>query len=97
MRVLVATNNAGKVREYRQLLAAHLPGVEILTLRDVGIETDVEESGQSFEENARLKARAERAERELAKTRTALEIMGKAHALLELLSESADSETPSTR
>ena len=48
-------------------------------------------------ENARLRARAERAERELAKTRAALEIMGKAHALLELLSESADSETPSPK
>jgi transposase len=34
-------------------------------------------------ENARLQA-------ELAKTQTALQIMGKAHALLELLSESAD-------
>ena len=43
-------------------------------------------------ENAKLKARAERAERELAKTQAALEIVGKAHALLELLSESADTE-----
>jgi hypothetical protein len=34
----------------------------------------------------------ERAERELAKTQAALEIVGKAHALLELLSESADTE-----
>ena len=42
--------------------------------------------------NAKLKARAERAERELAKTQAALEIVGKAHALLELLSESADTE-----
>lgn len=43
-------------------------------------------------ENAKLKARAERAERELAKTQAALAIVGKAHALLELLSESADTE-----
>jgi transposase len=43
-------------------------------------------------ETAQLRARAEWAERELAKTRAALEIMGKAHALLELLSESADTE-----
>ncbi len=43
-------------------------------------------------ENAKLKARAERAERELVKTKAALEIVGKAHALLELLSESADTE-----
>ena len=46
-------------------------------------------------ENAKLKARAEKAERELARTKTALEIMGKAHALLEMLSESADTETRS--
>ncbi len=43
-------------------------------------------------ENAKLRARAERAERELAKTQAALEIVGKAHALLEMLSESADTE-----
>jgi len=43
-------------------------------------------------ENAKLLARAERAERELAKTKAALEIVGKAHALLEMLSESADTE-----
>lgn len=48
-------------------------------------------SAEQFE-NAKLKARAERAERELAKTQAALEIVGKAHALLELLSESADTE-----
>lgn len=43
-------------------------------------------------ENAKLLARAQRAERELAKTKAALEIVGKAHALLEMLSESADTE-----
>lgn len=43
-------------------------------------------------ELAKLTARAERAERELAKTKAALEIVGKAHALLEMLSESADTE-----
>jgi transposase len=39
---------------------------------------------------AKANRRAERAEAELAKTRMALEIMGKAHALLEMLAESAD-------
>jgi transposase-like protein len=43
-------------------------------------------------ELAKITARAERAERELAKTKAALEIVGKAHALLEMLSESADTE-----
>ncbi len=46
-------------------------------------------------ENQRLLARAERAEKELAQTKAALEVVGKAHALLELLSESAPpSSTP---
>lgn len=37
-----------------------------------------------------LRARAERAEADLAKHKAALDLMGKAHALLETLSESAD-------
>jgi transposase len=45
----------------------------------------------------RLRRRAERAEAELERTRLALEITGKAHALLERLSESADSDRPSKR
>jgi transposase-like protein len=40
----------------------------------------------------RLRRRNERLEAELAKTKLALEITGKAHALLELISESADTE-----
>ena len=40
---------------------------------------------------------ARTAERELAKTRAALEVVGKAHALLGLLSESADTEPRSRR
>ena len=46
-------------------------------------------------ELAKMTARAERAERELARTKAALEIVGKAHALLEMLSESAATETRS--
>ena len=44
-----------------------------------------------------LKARAERAEAELARTRAALDIVGKAHALLETLSESAEPPRRSQR
>jgi transposase len=44
-----------------------------------------------------LRARAERAEAELARTRAALDLVGKAHALLETLSESADRPPRSPR
>jgi len=43
----------------------------------------------------KLRRKTERLEAELARTRLALEITGKAHALLELLSESADTELKS--
>lgn len=43
----------------------------------------------------KLRRKNERLEAELARTRLALEITGKAHALLELLSESADSDPKS--
>lgn len=46
-------------------------------------------------EIAALRRRNERLERDLAKNRAALSIMGKAHELLELLSESSDTETRS--
>src|SRR5215213_7787250 len=42
----------------------------------------------------RLRARAERAEAELARTKAALEVVGKTHALLEMLSESAACDGP---
>jgi transposase len=43
-------------------------------------------------ENEKLRKEKEQLARELAQTKTALEIVGKAHALLEMLSESADSD-----
>ncbi len=54
-RLLIATNNQGKLREYQQMLA-NLP-YELTTLRDVGINDEVEETGTTFVENAQLKAR----------------------------------------
>jgi len=48
-------------------------------------------------ENERLRKQLAKAEVKLEQTRAALDIMGKAFALLELLSESADSPKPSAR
>lgn len=56
MKLLVATHNQGKVREYRNLLANL--DVEVTFLDAEGIDVAVEETGATFEENARLKAQA---------------------------------------
>ena len=55
-KLLVATHNAGKVREYCQLLA-DLP-LEVTYLDEEGVDFDVEETGKSFTENAVQKATA---------------------------------------
>jgi len=55
-KLLIATKNMGKVREYRELLA-DLP-FNVVSLADVGVDADVEETGETFAENALLKARA---------------------------------------
>jgi XTP/dITP diphosphohydrolase len=54
MKLLVATNNPGKLGEYRGLLA-ELP-FEIVSLKEEGIDFEVEETASTFEENAAIKA-----------------------------------------
>jgi XTP/dITP diphosphohydrolase len=57
MRTLViATNNPGKLREFRELFAGS--GFELTTPRELGYIFDVEETGATFAENAKLKAEA---------------------------------------
>ena len=53
-KLLVATRNAGKLKELTALLA-DVP-FELVSLIDVGIDEDVEETGSTMEENATLKA-----------------------------------------
>ena len=53
-KLLLATSNRGKLRELAELLG-DVP-YELVSLADVGIDVDVEETGQTFEDNAVLKA-----------------------------------------
>lgn len=53
-KILIATTNPGKVREYSEFLKEL--NVHCLSLKDVGITTDVEEKGTTYKENAILKA-----------------------------------------
>lgn len=56
MVICAASNNAGKLKELRRILERM--GHEVKSLRDLGIDLDPEETGTTFAENARIKAKA---------------------------------------
>lgn len=54
-KIIFATTNEGKMKEVREILSDI--GVEILSLKDAGINAHIEENGSTFEENAIIKAK----------------------------------------
>lgn len=55
-RIIFATGNAGKMREIKAVMEDM--GMEILSMKEAGIEADIVEDGKTFEENAVIKAKA---------------------------------------
>ncbi len=53
--LVFATGNQGKVREFQQMLGEDY---EILSMKDLALDLDIEENGKTFEENAVIKAKA---------------------------------------
>lgn len=53
--IIIASNNQGKLREIRAILGDRF---HLITLRDAGLDVDVEETGATFAENALIKAKA---------------------------------------
>ena len=56
MKMILASNNAHKVREFGEILAES--GIELISQKDAGCDFEVDETGDTFEENAFLKADA---------------------------------------
>lgn len=54
-RVIVATRNDGKIKEFMEFFAPL--GIEVFSLKDLNDNTNIVESGRTFEENALIKAR----------------------------------------
>lgn len=55
-KIVFATGNVGKVKEIQEIMADM--GLQVLTMKEAGIELDIEENGSTYEENALIKARA---------------------------------------
>ncbi|MCL1630555.1 XTP/dITP diphosphatase [Sporolactobacillus sp. CPB3-1] len=54
MKVLIASNNEGKIKEFKALFARF--GATVCSLKDLDLDVDVPETGTTFRENAALKA-----------------------------------------
>lgn len=52
--IILASNNKDKVKEIKEILK----GYDIISMKEAGIDVDIEENGTTFEENALIKARA---------------------------------------
>ena len=55
-KIIFATGNKDKMREIREIMAD--TDVEVLSMKEVGIQVDVDENGSTFDENAVIKAKA---------------------------------------
>lgn len=55
-RIIFATGNAGKIKEIKEIMGDL--SVEILPMKDLGIDIDINETGHTYEENALIKVRA---------------------------------------
>lgn len=56
MELIIASNNQGKIREYRDIFEPF--GFQVYSQSEKNIDLEVEETGTTFEENAVLKAQA---------------------------------------
>lgn len=55
-RLIIASNNKGKIREFKELMSPY--GFDVISMREAGFDEEIVEDGDTFEENAHIKARA---------------------------------------
>ena len=53
-KIILASNNKGKIKEVKEICKDMQ--VEIVSMKEAGIDIDIEENGTTFEENALIKA-----------------------------------------
>ena len=56
MRAVLASNNRHKLQEIREILSAY--GINVVLMKDLGLQIEPDETGTTFEENSYIKAKA---------------------------------------
>ena len=60
-KVIYGTGNLNKVVDFKKIVKAHNKSFNILSLKDIGFDEQIDENGTTFEENSEIKARAVKA------------------------------------
>ena len=58
MEVIYATTNEGKKEQVQEILRHNNSDIQLITLKDIGFNEEIEENGNTFEENSKIKAEA---------------------------------------
>ena len=58
MKILYATTNKGKILELNRTIRLENLNAEVITLKDINFNEEIEENGKTFEENSSIKAEA---------------------------------------
>lgn len=58
MKIVLASGNTHKIEEFKSILHRYISDIEVISMREAGIEDDIVEDGATFEENAMIKSRA---------------------------------------
>lgn len=56
MKIVIASDNLGKIREFKEIFSLH--SFEVISKKEAGVFNEIEETGKTFKENAILKATA---------------------------------------
>lgn len=58
MKMIYGTSNPNKVKDIKEIIRAHGENWEVKSLKDIGFTEEIEENGQTFEENSKIKSTA---------------------------------------
>lgn len=58
MKIIYGTNNKHKLQQVKEFFRYKQENIEIISLKEIGFEKDIEENGTTFEENSYIKAKA---------------------------------------
>ena len=57
MKMIYGSSNANKIKDIKLIIKAHGVDIEIISLKDIGFDSEIVEDGKTFEENSEIKAK----------------------------------------